>query len=41
MVNFKDVFDVVFPVVSLAIMVAGVAMDYKRRLRATARKMRR
>lgn len=38
MMNLKDAAEVVIPVLVLAGLLAGVMLDYKRRLRVTARK---
>lgn len=38
MMNLKEVSEVLIPVLVLALLLAGVMMDFKRRLRVTARK---
>lgn len=38
MMNLKEAAEVVIPVLVLAALLAGVMMDYKRKLRTTARK---
>ncbi|ENZ5742854.1 hypothetical protein pEpSNUABM08_74 [Erwinia phage pEp_SNUABM_08] len=38
MMNLKEAAEVVIPVLVLAALLAGVMLDYKRRLRVTARK---
>ena len=38
MMNLKDISEVVIPVAVLVLLLAGVMMDFKRRLRVTARK---
>lgn len=40
MINFKDLIDVVIPALVLGVMLAGVMLDYKRRLRMSGKRFK-